>query len=98
VDCARLEECRRRLGRHVDPSGGLAAYAAALLAQFHWLGWPGAAVLALLALTAAALMRALLRRLGASWTWPALVPVPPARAPTAPAELPWTPGRQQPHE
>jgi len=64
------------LGRHLDRPGGLAAYAAALLAQFHWLGWPGAAVLALLALTAAALMRTLLRRLGASWTWPALVPVP----------------------
>jgi hypothetical protein len=60
---------------HLGRPGGLVDYASALLAQFHWLGWPGAAVMAALALAIAVLMRAILGRLGRRWTWPALVPL-----------------------
>jgi hypothetical protein len=60
---------------HLGRPGGLVDYASALLAQFHWLGWPGAAVMAALALAIAVLMRAILGRLGGRWTWPALVPL-----------------------
>ena len=63
------------LGEHLGRPGGLVEYAAALLAQFHWLGWPGAAVMAALALAIALAGRAMLGRFGARWTWPALVPV-----------------------
>jgi hypothetical protein len=60
---------------HLGRPGGLVDYASSLLAQFHWLGWPGAAVMAALALAIAVLVRAILGRLGRRWTWPALAPL-----------------------
>jgi hypothetical protein len=60
---------------HLSRPGGLVDYASALLAQFHWFGWPGAAVMATLAIAIAVLVRAILGRLGRRWTWPALVPL-----------------------
>ncbi len=49
---------------HLDRPGRPAEYASAFLTQLHWLGWPGAAVLAAVAGLTVLLARALLARMG----------------------------------
>ena len=49
---------------HLDRPGGLVEYAWAFLTQLHWVGWPGAAVLAALAGCAVLLTHALLAKMG----------------------------------
>ena len=49
---------------HLDGPGGPAEYVRALLAQLHWLGWPGAVLLTLLVGGVVLLTRALLAGMG----------------------------------